>query len=243
YVALTDSAGKTAVVKHPDNPNVTMKTDWLTWKILTSRFSGVNLKAITKVTLGIGDGKPDGVGILQVANVRVVKPITINVVNPSFEQPNATKNMLFPADAIRFESVPGWKTDKTPAYSSIRKGMNPTDGSWAAFLFGGDPSIWQVTGHTVVDGEAFTLTVDASVSFGAVRDNKANLRMSFFYDDGGKRVTVATSDVVLAGYPHTYTLSFSSVDNRAAVGRKLGVEFVNLLDNGISVDKVRLTTK
>ncbi|HSW02115.1 MAG TPA: PA14 domain-containing protein [Sedimentisphaerales bacterium] len=243
YVALTDSAGKTAVVKHADNPNVTMKTDWLTWKILTSRFSGVNLKAITKVTLGVGDGNAGGVGILQVANVRVVKPITINVVNPSFEQPNATKNMLFPANAIRFEHVPGWKTDKAPANSSIRKGIKPTAGDWAAFLFGGDPSIWQVTGHTIVDGEAFTLTLDASVSLGAVRDNRANLRMSFFYDDGGKRVTVATSDVVLAGHPHTYTLSFSSLDKRAAIGRKLGVELSNLLDNGISVDNVRLTTK
>ncbi len=38
-------------------------------------------------------------------------------------------------------------------------------------------------------------------------------------------------------------LSFSSVDNRAPVGRKLGVEFVNLLDNGISVDNVRVTMK
>jgi hypothetical protein len=151
--------------------------------------------------------------------------------------------LLFPASAIRFESVPGWKTDKAPANSSVRKGVKSTNGDWAAFLFGGDPSIWQLTDYSVVEGEAFTLTVDASVSFGAVRDDKANLRMSFFYDDGGKRVTVATSDVVLPGYPHTYTLSFSSVDKRAPVGHKLGVEFVNLLDNGISVDNVRLTTK
>ena len=243
YVAVTDSAGKTAMVKHPDNPNVTMMTDWVTWKVLTSRFSGVNLKAITKVTVGVGDGTPGGVGILQVANARVVKPVAINVVNPSFEQPNATAKLLFPASAIRFESVPGWKTDKAPANSSVRKDVKPTNGDWAAFLFGGDPSIWQLTDYSVVEGEAFTLTVDASVSFGAVRDDKANLRMSFFYDDGGKRVTVATSDVVLPGYPHTYTLSFSSVDKRAPVGHKLGVEFVNLLDNGISVDNVRLTTK
>jgi hypothetical protein len=243
YVAVTDSAGKTAMVNHPDNPNVTMKTDWLTWKILTSRFSGVNLKAITKVTVGVGDGKAGGVGTLYVANARVVKPITVNVVNPSFEQPNANAKLLFAGSAIRFESVPGWKTDKAPANSSVRKDAHPTEGSWAAFLFAGDPSIWQLTGHTVVEGEAFTLTVDASVVLGAVRDDKPNVAMSLYYDDGGKRVTVATTSTILAGTAHTYTVSFSSVDNRAAVGHQLGIEFVNVRDNGIGVDNVRLKTK
>ncbi|MEN6336112.1 MAG: PA14 domain-containing protein [Phycisphaerales bacterium] len=243
YVALTDSAGKTAVVNHPDNPNVTMKTDWLTWKVLTSRFSGVNMKAITKVTVGVGDGQPGGVGTLEVANARVVKPITVNVVNPSFEQPNASKNLLFAASAIRFDSVPGWKTDKAPANSSVRKGVHPTNGDWAAFLFGGDPSIWQVTDYTVVEGEAFTLTVDASVALGAVRDDKANLSISLFYDDGGKRVTVATATTALANAARSCSVSFSSVDNRAAVGHKVGIEIANVRDNGIGVDNVRLKTK
>ncbi len=35
YVALTDAAGNTAVVTHPDNPNVAVDADWRTWKILT----------------------------------------------------------------------------------------------------------------------------------------------------------------------------------------------------------------
>ncbi len=93
--------------------------------------------------------------------------------------------------AIRFESVPGWNADSEPEYSCIRKGIKPTNGSWAAFLFGGESSIWQVTGHMIVEGEAFKVDVDASVVWGGIRDDKHNLKISLFYDDGGKRVTVA----------------------------------------------------
>ena len=158
YVALVDSAGKTAVVSHPGNPNVVMATDWTTLKILTSSFSGVNMKAIQKVIVGVGDGKAGGTGILQVANARVVKPITITVENFSFEQPNAaaaSTKLLSAPSALRFENVPGWKVDKAPANSSVRTGVHPTNGNWAAFLWGGDPSIWQLTGQTIVDGESY----------------------------------------------------------------------------------------
>lgn len=246
YVALVDANGKTAAVNHPANPNVVMAADWMDWKILTSSFSGVDMKKIQKVVVGVGDGKAGGTGSIQVANVRVVKPITIAVTNPSFEQPNAaaasTKLLAVPS-ALRFENVAGWKTDKAPANSSVRTGIKPTNGSWAAFLWGGDPSIWQVTGQTIVEGEAFQVDVDASVALGAVRDDKDNLKISLFYDDGGKRVTIGTAFGRPPAAPRTYSLSVAAADARKGVGKKLGIEIANVRDNGLSVDNIRLKTK
>jgi hypothetical protein len=245
YVALTDAAGNTAVVSHPDNPNVAVDGNWRTWKILTSSFAGVDLKSITNVAIGVGDGQAGSTGEIEVANVRVVKPITITVVNPSFEQPNKGKAPMLAGvpNAIRFESVPGWSVDGACTYSCIRKDIPATDGSWAAFLFGGEPSIWQVTDHVIVEGEAFKVDVDARVVWGGVRDDKNNVKVSLFYDDGGKRVTVASASTTVALTARTVSVSFSSSDARAAVGHAIGVEVKNVRDNGLSVDKIRLKTK
>ncbi len=246
YVALVDADGNSKAVSHPVNPNVVMAADWMDWKILTSSFSGVNMKKIQKVIVGVGDGNAGGTGSFQVANVRVVKPITIAVENPSFEQPNASAaatKLLIAPPGIRFENVAGWKVDKAPTNSSVRTGVHPTNGSWAAFLWGGEPAIWQVTGHTIVDGEAFQVDVDASVVLGAVRDDKDNMRISLFYDDGGKRVTIGTAYSRPPAAPHNYSLSVSAADARKGAGKKLGVEIANVRDNGIGVDNVRLKTK
>jgi regulation of enolase protein 1 (concanavalin A-like superfamily) len=244
YVTLVDSDGKSKAVVHPGGPSVTLNTGWMDWKILTSSFSGVNLKAITKVIVGVGDGQAGGTGAVQVADVRVVKPITIAVVNPSFEQPNASAKQLFAPPAIRFESVPGWSTDKEPKYSCIRKDAKPSQGIWAAFLWGGDPSIWQITDHTVVLGEAFQLDVDSAVVLGAVKDGVGNLQISLCYlNDAGKRVTLASKSFAMPVTVKNYSLSISSDQARAAAGRKLGIEIVNVRDNVIGVDNVRLKTK
>jgi len=190
------------------------------------------------------DGQAGGTGAVQVADVRVVKPITIAVVNPSFEQPNASAKQLFAPPAIRFESVPGWSTDKEPKYSCIRKDAKPSQGIWAAFLWGGDPSIWQITDHTVVLGEAFQLDVDSAVVLGAVKDGVGNLQISLCYlNDAGKRVTLASKSFAMPVTVKNYSLSISSDQARAAAGRKLGIEIVNVRDNVIGVDNVRLKTK
>jgi hypothetical protein len=245
YVALTDAAGKTAVVAHPDNPNVAIDTKWRTWKILTSSFAGVDLKAITSVAIGVGNGQSAGTGAIEVANVRVIKPITINVVNPSFEQPNKGKAPMLVGvpDRIRWESVPGWHVDKEPATSCIRKDIAKTDGTWGAYLVGGEPSIWQVTDHVIVEGESFKVDVDAFVVIGSVRDDKGNLKISLFYDNAGVRVPVASQTWSVPLSPKTYSVSFSTSQARAAVGHAIGVEIVNVSDNGLSVDNIRLKTK
>jgi len=54
YVALQDSANKTAVVKHSDPAATTIST-WTEWNIPLTNFTGLNLRAIKKLSIGVGD--------------------------------------------------------------------------------------------------------------------------------------------------------------------------------------------
>ena len=245
YVTLEDSAGKTATVQHPANPNVTTSNDWMTWKILTSQFGGVNAKAIKKVTIGVGNGQADGTGTIQVANAKVVKPITVTIENASFETVNPPSGQILRGvNVAGFSAVPGWKTGAKSVQTCVSTGAHATSGSRAAVLVGTECSIYQVTGHTIVEGEVFQLNIDASVIVGSIRDDRDNITISLFYDNNGSRVAVASSSGRVPWDPKTYSVSFSASSVRAAIGHKLGVEIANVRgDNAISVDNVRLKTK
>jgi len=54
YVALQDSANKSAVVKH-SNPASTTISTWAEWNIPLTDFTGLNLRAIKKLSIGVGD--------------------------------------------------------------------------------------------------------------------------------------------------------------------------------------------
>lgn len=76
YVALQDSANKTAVVANPDAALV-KATAWVEWKIPLSSFTGVNVTKIKKMTIGVGDkAKPVAgrTGKLYIDDISLVKP-------------------------------------------------------------------------------------------------------------------------------------------------------------------------
>ena len=76
YVALQDSAGKTAVAVNP-NPDAARATKWTEWKVPLSSFAGVNAAKIKKMTIGLGDQaspKQGGAGIVYIDDIRVTKP-------------------------------------------------------------------------------------------------------------------------------------------------------------------------
>jgi len=76
YIALQDSAGKLAVVTNADTSAV-LGTEWTEWRIPLSQFTGVNLGAIKKMYIGVGDRnapRADGAGELFIDDIRVVKP-------------------------------------------------------------------------------------------------------------------------------------------------------------------------
>jgi len=77
YVALQDSANKTAIVKHAD-PAATLLSTWTEWSIPLADFTGVNLKAIKKLSIGVGDRtnpQRGGSGRLYIDDIRVGSPI------------------------------------------------------------------------------------------------------------------------------------------------------------------------
>jgi hypothetical protein len=51
YVTVTDSAGQSATVIHPDPAAVNVNS-WAEWKILLSDVKGVNLAKVKKLTIG-----------------------------------------------------------------------------------------------------------------------------------------------------------------------------------------------
>ena len=71
YVALEDSAGRIAVVFHPDSAPVAA-SDWGVWYIPLSQFAGVNATAVTSLYIGLGDRSapvPGGAGLIYVDDI------------------------------------------------------------------------------------------------------------------------------------------------------------------------------
>ncbi len=73
YVTVTDSAGKSATVVHPDPLAVNVNA-WAEWKIALSDLKGVNLAKVKKLTIGVGDRanpKTGGGGKLYLDDIQV----------------------------------------------------------------------------------------------------------------------------------------------------------------------------
>ena len=76
YATLTDGSGASATVVNPD-PAATIITRWWKWQIPLSEFAGVDLASAATLTLGVGDGEPDGMGVVNFKEIRVVKPVVV----------------------------------------------------------------------------------------------------------------------------------------------------------------------
>jgi hypothetical protein len=76
YVAVEDSAGKSAVVVNP-NPAAVTLTTWTQWKVPLSGFPGVNLAKVKKLYIGVGDRQAPvkgATGRIYIDEVRVTRP-------------------------------------------------------------------------------------------------------------------------------------------------------------------------
>jgi len=74
YVAVQDSANKTAVVTNATAVNA---TGWVEVQMPLSSFTGVNMTKVKKMTIGVGNRSnpvTDGTGMLFVDDIRVIKP-------------------------------------------------------------------------------------------------------------------------------------------------------------------------
>ncbi len=76
YVTVEDKAGKKATVANPDPAAVT-KNVWTQWQIALSDLKGINLAAVKKLTLGVGDRanpKTGGAGTLYFDDLGFGRP-------------------------------------------------------------------------------------------------------------------------------------------------------------------------
>jgi len=151
-------------------------------------------------------------------------PITID--NYSFEQPGG------PGDRIEdFGSVPYW--DSSATESGITTVDGASDGSWATYQTGGDPWVYQVTGHTIA-AESYELKIDAKDCEGGAPDVDVEL----YYGS----TTLASQTFSITQSWAEKTLSHTVNPGDPAIGQQLGVRFRNPSGSAwVNVDNVRLT--
>ncbi len=78
YVALGDSSNRIGIVTHPD-PEIIKAPQWTAWRIPLSDFrdAGVNLAAVRKLFVGVGDPadpKPGGSGVIFIDDIYLTRP-------------------------------------------------------------------------------------------------------------------------------------------------------------------------
>ena len=77
YIAVEDTSGAVAVVPHPDAGAV-LTSDWQRWSIDLDEIAGVNLRAVKKMFIGVGDRDnplPAGAGRLYIDDIRILPPL------------------------------------------------------------------------------------------------------------------------------------------------------------------------
>jgi len=248
YVALYNSTGDPAIVYH-DDPNVAQINTWTEWVIPLQEFAdkGADLTDVDEIAIGFGDKDnpqlSSGDGTIYFDDIRLYRPfppVVVDVENFSFELPGTEKIKGWNGEGVADTpavDIPGWSSDDVVADSGVETGYSPTDGDWTAFLMSGDPSVWQLTGHTITEDDVLELKVDARITWAAT-----TLLMNLYYDDNGTRVTIATREVTLTDEMQEYSLLFSAAGAPASVGKQIGIEFSNSSsgDTWIGLDNVRL---
>lgn len=154
-------------------------------------------------------------------------PVTVE--NYSFELPGTQKQQ-------NWENVPGWNSDSRASDSGEESAYSPTDGLWRGFLMSSDPSVWNLTDHTILDGEKFQLAIDARSS--------DNFKISLYYDNEGSRVVMAAKIVDPGSDYGRFVLTCAADSVPASIGEIIGIELDNI-DPGTSwvgFDNVRLSS-
>ena len=99
-------------------------------------------------------------------------------------------------------------------------------------LLAGDRTPYQVTGHTIALGEAFTLSLATSGQFSQWDVGADSIDAQLFYLDGGNNVVVLeTINIVPTGSWAVTSHDFAAINDAGAVGRQLGIRFDSLGGN------------
>ena len=157
--------------------------------------------------------------------------VPIEVENFSFELPGEGKP--------DFDLIPGWSGEGTGG-GGAETGWGPTDGIYTGYC-GGNMEVFQLTGHTIVADEVYTLTIDARRTW-----QGPNITLGLYYDDGGTRVQMASLFHEFVGGDTTdmEELNLVALANDApdAIGNNLGIQIMSGPPDAawIGFDNVRL---
>ena len=177
YLTVEDKAGKKKTIVSPDAAAVT-KNAWTEWKIALSDLSGVNLAAVKKLAVGVGDSaspKAGAAGKLYVDDIQFGKaavPDTTNVVvNGGFET-----GVMTP-----FNAWGGGGQTVTTAVVTACTGANvaegPIEGKYCLNMkvSGASTNFWDcafnVMAPTFVKGTKYTLSAFFKVKSGTGKIN------------------------------------------------------------------------
>ena len=167
YVAIEDKAGKVGVAVYPDSNRLTASR-WTEWGIPLSTFTdaGVNLAAVKKMTIGLGDrdkGQPGGAGRIFIDDIAVVKQVSgvVVLLSENFEGLPLGKNVDegTAGEKVWTKTAPtGWTIDD----KGVPGAGNPAqDGvtEWAGWSFA--DRIWWATTAGDQNRTQFTLGTGA----------------------------------------------------------------------------------
>ena len=79
YVVVQDWNNRSAVVVHPD-ANILLSEGWSAWKIPLTAFTGVNMKSVKKMYIGVGDRKKPvagGDGLVYIDDIGLSRPAPV----------------------------------------------------------------------------------------------------------------------------------------------------------------------
>jgi len=124
YVAVEDSSGKIAVVKHKD-PNAVLLDTWQEWNVDLKAFSnaGVNLASVKKMYLGVGDRvnpKAGGTGSLYFDDIRLYRPRCV----PSLAKPDADLSGNCVVDYADLDIMAGQWLQAIPPATALSADLN-----------------------------------------------------------------------------------------------------------------------
>jgi len=123
YVALEDAAGAVATITHPD-PAATQLADEQTWTIPVSAFGGVDLAAVSKLYVGVGDGEPGGAGAVTVSDIKVVNndEVDIDIVFVSDMYDDNADGIADDIDWVKLLLAQGYVVDYTAGAGGLGDG-------------------------------------------------------------------------------------------------------------------------
>jgi regulation of enolase protein 1 (concanavalin A-like superfamily) len=159
YVTVEDRTGKKASVAHPD-PAATSVAAWTEWQIPLSDLAGVNVAAVKKLTIGVGDKagpKPGAAGMLYFDDIGFGRPkAAANVVN-------LLANGGFESGAVAPWSAYGATIEVVQQLPGAAVPEDPIEGNSCLHVTVSAPgaNFWdnglQHTGHVFEKGKQYTL--------------------------------------------------------------------------------------